>query len=144
MRRILGLLVLGLGLLALAQPAADFTRFYPYEEARALAQAHDRVLLLYFRSLHCPYCAQMETFVLGDPEVVATLARCFVVGMVTKERPEGPALFRAHRVAGTPAFVWLRPKGEAFVELGRVYGSMPKAAFLEYLNRYCEGGKDGS
>ena len=144
MKRILGLLVLGAGLWALAQPTVDFTRFYPYEEARALAQAHERVLLLYFRSLHCPYCEQMETFVLGEPEVLELFSRCFVVGMVTKERPDGPPRFRAYRVAGTPAFVWLRPEGEAFIELGRVYGSMPKAEFLKHLNRYCEGGKDGS
>jgi len=144
MRRILGLLVLCAGFWSLAQPEVDFTRFYPYEEARALARAYDRVLLLYFRSLHCPYCEQMETFVLGEPEVLDVLARCFVVGMVTKERPDGPPRFRAYRVAGTPAFVWLRPEGEAFVELGRVFGSMPKVAFLEHLNRYCEGGKNES
>jgi len=140
----LGLLVLGVGLLAIAQPEVDFARFYPYEEARALAQTHDRVLLLYFRSLHCPYCEQMETFVLGDPEVVSVLSRCFVVGMVTRESAEGPAHFRAHRVAGTPAFVWLMPTEESFLELGRAYGSMPKAVFLERLSWFCEGGRDGS
>ncbi len=143
--RTLGPWVLLLGVLglALAQRAApDFTRFYPYEEARALAEEHDRVLLLYFRSLHCPYCEQMETFVLAEPEVLDLFARCYVVGMVTLERPDGPPRFRAHQVAGTPVFIWMAPADGAFRELGRVFGSMPKARFLEYLKRYCEEGED--
>ncbi len=139
--RVLGLFLLLMLLgTVMAQEEPDFYRFYTYAEATKLAREYpDRVLLLYFRSNHCPYCAQMETFVLGDPEVTEQLARCFVVGTVTLEK--APELFKRHGVRGTPFFLFLRydPARKTWVELGRVFGSMPRSTFLDKLRAVCDG-----
>jgi thioredoxin-related protein len=57
MRKTVALLML-LGF-ALASP--DFGRWYPFAEAQALAQAHGRLLLVYFHSPACPYCDHAPT-----------------------------------------------------------------------------------
>ncbi len=124
----------------LAQGGPDFGRWYPYSEAQALAQAHGRVLMLYFHSPHCPYCQQMNTFVLSDPGVSALLERAFVVASIGTETPEGQTLARRYRVPGTPTFVFLVPRGGTWEEVGRLFGSRPRAQFLEELRQICAKG----
>lgn len=136
-----GLLALGvfLGLAAAeSEPVVDFGRWYPYEQALELALAHDRPALLYFRSDHCPYCEQMETFVLSAPEVDRTMRACTVVASITLGRPGAAELGQRWRVFGTPTFVFVRPREGAWVEISRVFGSMPRAQFLEFLNAVCK------
>jgi thioredoxin-related protein len=98
MRKTVALLML-LGF-ALASP--DFGRWYPFAEAQALAQAHGRLLLVYFHSPACPYCDQMNTFVLSDPQVDALLRGRYVVASVSTATPEGQDLARRFRVPGVP------------------------------------------
>jgi thiol-disulfide isomerase/thioredoxin len=74
--------------LALAGP--DFGRWYPFAEAQALAQAHGRVLMVYFHSPACPYCEQMNTFVLSDPQVDALLKEPLRGGLGEHRHPRGP------------------------------------------------------
>ncbi|AFV76654.1 thioredoxin family protein [Thermus oshimai] len=136
-----GVAVLLMVLLGWVQGAqTDFSRWYPYGEALALAQAHGRVVMVYFHSPHCPYCDQMNTFVLSDPRVASLLESRFVVASVSTETPEGQDLARRHRVPGNPTFVFLVPKGGAWEEVGRLFGSRPRAQFLEELRRMCAKG----
>jgi hypothetical protein len=97
--RMLALLFLFLGL---ALAGADFGRWYPFAEAQALAQAHGRVLMVYFHSPACPYCEQMNTFVLSDPQVDALLKGHYVVASVSTATPEGQDLARRFRVPEYP------------------------------------------
>ncbi len=97
-------------LTGLALAAPDFGRWYPLPQAQALAQAHGRVVMVYFHSPHCPYCDQMNTFVLSDPAVSRLLEERFVVASVGTETPEGQELARRFRVPGTPTFVFLVPR----------------------------------
>lgn len=130
-------------LLALANPALaapDFGRWYPWEQAQALAKAHGRMLLLYFHSPYCPYCEQMNTFVLSDPAVSRFLEERFVVASVGTETPEGQELARRFRVPGTPTFVFLAFRKGAWEEVGRLFGSRPRAQFLEELRQMCAKG----
>ena len=109
MRKVYTLLLSALLLWAWALP--DFGRWYPYPEALALAQAHGRMVMVYFHSEHCPYCQELA---------------------------------RRYRVPGTPTFVFLVPKAGAWEEVGRLFGSRPRAEFLKELRQVCvKGGACG-
>ncbi|WP_117237427.1 thioredoxin fold domain-containing protein [Thermus sediminis] len=126
--------------LGLALAAPDFGRWYPFSEAQALAQAHGRLLLVYFHSPACPYCDQMNTFVLSDPQVDALLRGRYVVASVSTAIPEGQNLARRFRVLGVPSFVFLVHRRGTWEEVGRFFGSRPRAQFLEELRRMCAKG----
>jgi len=138
MRKVYTLLLSALLLWAWALP--DFGRWYPYPEALALAQAHGRMVMVYFHSEHCPYCQQMNTFVLSDPGVSRLLEARFVVASVSVDTPEGQELARRYRVPGTPTFVFLVPNAVAWEEVGRLFGSRPRAEFLKELRQVCAKG----
>uniref|UniRef100_A0A7V4EG64 DUF255 domain-containing protein n=1 Tax=Thermus tengchongensis TaxID=1214928 RepID=A0A7V4EG64_9DEIN len=126
--------------LAAAWAAPDFGRWYPYGTALDLAQTHGRVVMVYFHSPHCPYCDQMNTFVLSDPQVSRFLEDRFVVASVDIETPEGQELSRRYRVPGTPTFVFLVFRKGAWEEVGRFFGSRPRAQFLSELRQICAKG----
>jgi thioredoxin-related protein len=127
-------------LMGLALAAPDFGRWYPLPQAQALAQAHGRVVVVYFHSPRCPYCDQMNTFVLSDPAVSRLLEERFVVASVGTETPEGRELARRFWVPGTPTFVFLAFRKGAWEEVGRLFGSRPRAQFLEELRQMCVKG----
>lgn len=131
---------LAMFLAGVALAAPDFGRWYPWAEAQILAKAHARLLLLYFHSPYCPYCDQMNTFVLSDPAVSRLLEERFVVASVGTETPEGQELARRFRVPGTPTFVFLAFRKGAWEEVGRLFGSRPRAQFLEELRQMCRKG----
>jgi thioredoxin-related protein len=135
----LGLIGLVYFLLSTAS-AGDFSRWYGYTEASRLAQREGRILMVYFWSHACPYCEQMNTFVLSDPGVSRLLEARFVVASVAVDGPEGQSLSRRLRALGTPTFVFLAPRGEAWEEIGRLFGSRPRAQFLEELRQVCAKG----
>jgi thioredoxin-related protein len=133
--------VLWMTLLAgLALAAPDFSRWFAFSEAQSLAQAHSRLLLVYFHSPVCPYCEQMNTFVLSDPAVSRLLEEHYVVASVSTATPEGQDLARRYRVPGTPTFVFLVPRKGAWEEVGRFFGSRPRAQFLLELRQMCAKG----
>ncbi|WP_018466188.1 thioredoxin family protein [Calidithermus timidus] len=130
-----------LGLIGVVYPwfpvvtAADFNYWYTYPEASQLAQQTGRTLMVYFWRHGCPYCEQMNTFVLSDPAVSQALERCFVVASVDSQSPEGLALARQLRALGTPTFVFLAPRENSWKETGRLFGSRPRAQFLQELQQ---------
>ncbi|MGK0617319.1 thioredoxin family protein [Meiothermus cerbereus] len=115
----------------------DFDRWYPYAQASQYAQAHGRILMVYFWSGACPYCDQMNTHVLSDPVVSRILERRFVVASVDGHSPEGRALSAQMRAFGTPSFVFLVPQGGTWKEAGRLFGSRTRAQFLSELRQIC-------
>ncbi|GAB5603453.1 thioredoxin family protein [Thermus sp. FJN-A] len=127
-------------LLGAALAAPDFARWYPYAQAQDLARESGRVLMVYFHSPYCPYCDQMNTFVLSDPGVSRLLEERFVVASVGTESPEGQELARRFRVPGTPTFVFLVHRKGAWEEVGRFFGSRPRAEFLKELRQMCAKG----
>ncbi|MCS7058082.1 MAG: thioredoxin family protein [Meiothermus sp.] len=138
--RTVAVFALGLGALltpALAGPVVDFDRWYPYPQAQQYAQAYRRILMVYFWGHGCPYCEQMNTFVLSDGAVSRILARRYVVASVDAHSPEGQSLSRQMRAFGTPTFVFLVPHEGAWKEIGRLFGSRPRAQFLRELEQFC-------
>ncbi|TBH17236.1 thioredoxin fold domain-containing protein [Thermus thermamylovorans] len=127
-------------LLSTALAGANFSRWYPYVEALHLAQAHGRMVMVYFHSPHCPYCEQMNTFVLSDPAVTQLLEERYVVASVSTATREGQDLARRLRAPGVPTFVFLVPHQGTWEEVGRLFGSRPRAQFLEELRRMCAKG----
>ncbi len=121
-----------------ARAETDFLRWYPYDQALELGLLHGRPVLLYFRSDHCPYCEQMETFVLSAPEVEGLLERCTVVASITLGRSATAALGREWRVFGTPTFVFIRYRNGRWTEARRVFGSLPRKRFIEFLSSVCK------
>lgn len=140
--RVLGLIVWVHFWLSLAT-AADFSHWYTYSEASQLARQAGRTLMVYFWRHGCPYCEQMNTFVLSDPAVSQLLERCFVVASVDKESPEGIPLARQLRAVGTPTFVFLVYGEGSWKETGRLFGSRPRAQFLRELQRVSTQGGSG-
>ncbi|WP_243027546.1 thioredoxin fold domain-containing protein [Thermus albus] len=132
--------LLTLPLLAMALAALDFGRWYPYDAALSLGQAHGRMVMVYFHSPHCPYCDQMNTFVLSDPQVSRLLEERFVVASVGTETQEGQDLARRYRVPGTPSFVFLVFRKGTWEEVGRFFGSRSRAQFLLELRQICAKG----
>ncbi|MEN2982450.1 MAG: thioredoxin fold domain-containing protein [Thermus sp.] len=135
--RVLWTLLLA-GPLALA--ALDASRWYPFAQAQDLAREYGRVLMVYFHSPTCPYCDQMNTFVLSDPGVSRLLEERFLVASVSTATPEGQELSRRFRVPGTPTFVFLVHRKGAWEEVGRLFGSRPRAQFLSELRQVCAKG----
>ena len=142
-KRLQGLVLAGMLALAVfgglpTHAEADFRRWYPYAEALELGLEHGRPVLLYFRSDHCPYCEQMETFVLSAPDVEGLMEHCTVVASITLGRSSTAALGQRWRVFGTPSFVFVRYQHGRWTEVERVFGSLPRDRFLEFLRRVCK------
>jgi len=123
-------------LLAKAQ-GVDFDRWYPYAQASQYAQSYGRILMVYFWGEACPYCDQMNTYVLSDEAVSRTLLRRFVVASVDSHSTEGRALSTQMRAFGTPSLVFFVPQGGTLKEVGRLFGSRTRAQFLKELQQIC-------
>ncbi|RIH79979.1 thioredoxin family protein [Meiothermus hypogaeus] len=131
------LLVLVGSLLMVSAQEVDFDRWYPYGQASQYAQSQGRILMVYFWSHACPYCDQMNTFVLSDEAVSKALRQRFVVASVDSQSPEGRALSTQMRAFGTPSFVFFVPQGGTWKEAGRLFGSRTRAQFLSELRQIC-------
>ena len=138
-------LFIGLAFAATAQTGL-FERWYPYDQAAQLAQQHRRPLMIYFWSHGCPYCDQMNTFVLSDPAVTGLLERHFVVASIDSQTSQGRALAAQMKAFGVPIFVFFVPGNTAgtWQEVGRVFGSRPRGLFVQELRQVClkSGGGD--
>ncbi len=99
-----------------------------------LAKAQKKEVLIYFYGEHCPYCLQMEEFVLGDPEVDSYIRERFVV--VSINVTESQELDRKFGVLGTPYFVVYDPRSDKI--LYRIFGSRERDDFLNLLFKACK------
>jgi len=107
--------------------------FTDFNEALRRAESEGKLILLYFYSEHCPYCHQVEEFVLGDEDVERVLENNFiVVGVDTLENPE---LMEEFSVFGVPSFVVYEPRASKV--LGTFFGSLPREDFLSLLLKAC-------
>ncbi|WP_299428213.1 thioredoxin fold domain-containing protein [uncultured Meiothermus sp.] len=139
MRAIIRLVFLALiwPLLVVKAQGVDFDRWYPYAQASQYAQSYGRILMVYFWGEACPYCDQMNTYVLSDAAVSRTLERRFVVASVDSHSPEGRVLSSQMRAFGTPSLVFFVPQGGTWKEVGRLFGSRTRAQFLKELQQIC-------
>ncbi len=129
-RRYLSILVVLIWLLPQGvAEGVDYTRWYPYSEASRLAEQGRRTLMVYFWRDGCAYCEQMNTFVLSEPAVSRLLEHCFVVASVDSQ---------------SSTFVFLAYGQGGWKETGRLFGSRPRAQFLQELKQVSTGTGGGS
>ena len=112
--------------------------FTDYSKGIAKAKDLDKNVIIYFYSDHCPYCWQMEEFVLGDPEVDKYIKERYVFISVSIEQVP-PELDRRFNPIGTPYFVFYDPQREKV--LLEVFGSREKEDFMNLLIRACNSSK---
>ena len=131
MLRFLTLLILGASILSYSQTPVWVTDF---KKGVEIARSQGKEVLIYFYGEHCPYCIQMEEFVLGDPEVDGFISERFVV--VSLDVSESAKLNRRFGVLGVPYFVVYDPKGDRIIL--RIFGSRERDDFLSLLMKACK------
>jgi len=104
-----------------------------FQRGVELAKKEGKDMLIYFYGEHCPYCWQMEEFVLGDPEVDRFISERFVV--VSLDAGKEKELDKKFNVFGTPYFVIYDPKSDRIVF--RLFGSRERDDFLSLLMKAC-------
>ncbi|MCX8164345.1 MAG: thioredoxin fold domain-containing protein [Aquificaceae bacterium] len=99
------------------------------------AQKDNKMVAFYFFSNFCPYCAQMEEFVLNQEEVQKKLEN-FVVITLNISSEEGGKWARKLGVPGVPTMVFYDPKQDKPV--GILFGSRPRGDVINYINGVCK------
>ncbi|MFN3813344.1 MAG: thioredoxin family protein [Aquificaceae bacterium] len=98
------------------------------------AQSEGKLVMFYFHSEHCPYCTQMETFVLGDEDVSKHMENFIVISLNT-DSSMGRKWTRQLGVFGTPTFVVYDPKQAKPVSI--IFGSRSKDDFIQLILHAC-------
>ncbi|MDQ7082383.1 MAG: thioredoxin family protein [Aquificota bacterium] len=80
------------------------------DKGMEIARSDHKKVLIYFHTDTCPYCLQMEEFVLGDPEVDRYIGERFVV--VSLSLKENRDVARRFGAVGVPYFVSTTPNPE--------------------------------
>ncbi|WP_448588444.1 thioredoxin family protein [Thermocrinis sp.] len=101
------------------------------EKARVL----NKPVVFYFKSSFCPYCTQVEDFVLNDEEIYKKISNFTFVELDIRSE-EGSKLARKFGVPGTPTLVVYDPKQDKV--LGMIFGSRPKQDFMNVLTKACK------
>jgi thioredoxin-related protein len=109
--------------------------FNKAKEGLEYAQQQDKLVAFYFYSNYCPYCAQMEEFVLNQEDVQKKLNN-FVVISLNISSDDGSKWARKFGVPGVPTIVFYDPKQDK--ALGAIFGSRPRGEILNYINGVCK------
>ncbi len=104
------------------------------EKGLEMAIRENKPVAFYFYSNHCPYCSQMEEFVLSQEDVQKKLNN-FVVISLNIYSDEGSKWARKFGVPGVPTIVFYDPKQDK--ALGAIFGSRPRGEILNYINNIC-------
>ncbi len=131
----LGLIIIFV-LIALNNYALAFWINNP-ESAIERGKRTGRIIIFYFYSRDCPYCHQMETFVLGDKDVENYIKDKFIFVPVDYE--EDMEFSDRFGVYGTPTFIFFDPKKGRVID--SIFGSREKEDFLNILKRICNKSK---
>ncbi len=106
-----------------------------FERAVQLAKEQDKKLLVYFSSDHCPYCWQMENYVLVDPEVEKYISDKFIIVSIEVE-DMSEELEEKFNVFGTPYIVFYDPKRDKVIS--ELFGSREADDFIAILKKICK------
>ena len=125
--KILLVLMFWLGTAVPAGPAEFQYRSLP--EALKLAEAENKLVMIFFWADWCVYCAKIRREVFSDPAVHEVFDRNFVAVSVDVEKdPED--LARKYRARAMPTMIFLKPDQEV---LGFLPGAVDRETFLKIL-----------
>lgn len=108
-----------------------------FEEARAVAQAANRLLFLDVGAYWCPPCHELDEKTFTDPRVGEWLNEHTVALHIDAEKGEGVDLVKRYRVQAYPTMLLLEPSG---VEKGRLIDFIPPEELLPKLEELAKGG----
>ncbi len=134
LRYITALIIVFSGI-AVSEEAYWFTNF---KEGVSAAKNSGKDVIIYFYSDHCPYCWQMEEFVLGDPQVDKLIRENYVFISLSVDEVSYE-VDRKFNPIGTPYFVFYNPESDKVIF--EVFGSREKDDFLNLLIKACKKSK---
>ncbi len=106
-----------------------------FDRGVQLAKEKGKNLLIYFSSDHCPYCWQMENYVLVDPEVEKYISDKFIIVSIdVEDMPE--SVEEKFDVFGTPYIVFYDPKRDKVIS--ELFGSREAEDFIVILKKICK------
>ncbi len=109
--------------------------FSDVQKGLETARKENKVVVFYFYSDYCPYCKQVEEFVLSTEDFSnATKNMVFIPLNISSD--EGSQWARKLGVPGVPTFVVYDPRSDR--RLGALFGSRPKGDILNYLKNTCK------
>lgn len=108
--------------------------FTDLQKGLEVAKKENKPVVFYFYSDYCPYCKQVEEFVLSTEDFNKTIQNMVFIPLNISS-DEGSQWARKLGVPGVPTFVVYDPKSDR--RLGALFGSKPKADILNYLRNTC-------
>lgn len=104
-----------------------------YKESVILSKKERKNMIVYFYREHCPYCHQMDMYVLPDKEVENLIHTSFIFVTLDLDSDEGHLVAEKFGVSVSPTFLILSPENKLVFE---IQGSMEKEIFLNELIKY--------
>jgi thioredoxin-related protein len=133
--KILLALMLWLGA-AVPTEAAEF-QYRSLPEALKLAEAENKLVMIFFWADWCAYCVKIRREVFSDPKIHEVFDRNFVAVSVDIEKdPED--LAKKYRARAMPTMLFLKPDQEV---VGFLPGAVDQETFLKVLEYVVENYK---
>ncbi|MDD5009453.1 MAG: thioredoxin fold domain-containing protein [Syntrophorhabdaceae bacterium] len=105
----------------------------PVSDGLKRARAQGRAVVMYFYSQYCPYCDAMDSNVLNDNVIGASLKKDFVY--IRADIDHRPDLARKYQIRGYPTTILTESNGRIIV---KIPGYIPKTDFRKILS-YLKG-----
>jgi len=105
----------------------------PVTDGLKRARAQEKAAVIYFYSQYCPYCDAMDSNVLNDNVISASLKKDFVY--IRADIDKSPGLARKYQIRGYPTTVLTESSGRIIV---KIPGYIPKKDFQRILS-YLKG-----
>ena len=113
-----------------------FAKWYAnVNEGLEIAKRENKPIVFYFYSNYCPYCSQMEEFVLNQEDVQKRLEN-FVLISLNISSDDGSKWSRKFGVPGTPTMVFYDPKADRV--LGAIFGSRSRTEINNFIMNVCK------
>ena len=114
-------------------------KWHSYPEGEKLAVRNNKNLIVYFYRENCPYCRQMETYVLSDSKVEELIEEYYIFATVDLESPDGEKIAAEYGISASPSFVFL-DSGMKIKDT--ITGSLTRENFIKRLIASGKPGKE--
>ena len=120
--------------LAVPAKAGEEFQYRNFNEALKLAEAENKLVMVFFWAEWCGYCIQIRREVFTDPRIHEVFNRDFLaVSVDIEDDPED--LAKKYRARALPTMIFLKPDGEV---MGFLPGAVNGETFLKVLDYLVE------